>query len=240
MNHLSVGHFIIIGLLFWGLPAVFVVGPQAILYTLVAVLFVWLLSRRSPAMNIGTEPAERTGSTAAFILVACALFYFLGDAAFGQKLLAVNLFLHGVTAVDRVVDQANLGVSQGRGIVALLGTIVGLLPYYLIDVADRARRFDRLALWSAAFLLLFYGVTTSRGAVIISILTIVMRKTSNWRRISIAGGVAFAFFTLASALRGDLVTSRNPLGEAIEAPYVNLLLMHAAHCGSAPWYNYVA
>lgn len=240
MNHLSVGHFIIIGLLFWGLPGVFVVGPQAILYTLAAVLFVWLLSRRSPAMGLGTEPGHRTGSTATFILVACALTYFVGDAIFGQKLLAINLFLHGVTAVDRVVDQANLGVSQGRGAVALLGTIIGLLPFCLIDVAGKARRFERWALWSAAILLLFYGVTTSRGAVIISILTVVMGKTSNWRRISLAGGVAFGLFTLASVVRGDLATSHNPLGEAIEAPYVNLLLMRAAHCGSAPWYNYVA
>ncbi len=240
MNRLSVGHFIIIGLLFWGLPGVLVVGPQAILYTFAAVLFVWLLSRRGPAMDLGAEPGARTGSTATFILVACALTYFVGDALFGQKLLAINLFLHGVTAVDRVVDQANLGVSQGRGAVALLGTIIGLLPYCLIDVAGKARRFERWALWSAAILLLFYGVTTSRGAVIISILTIVMGKTSNWRRISIAGGVAFGLFTLASAVRGDFAGDRNPLVEAIGAPYVNLLLMQAAHCGSAPWYNYVA
>jgi hypothetical protein len=240
MNRLSVGHFTIIGLVFWGLPAVFVAGPRAILYTFVAVLFVWLLSRRSPAMSFDTQPAHRTGSTATFILVACALSYFVGDAVFGQKLLAINLFLHGVTAVDRVVDQANLGVSQGRGAVALLGTIIGLLPYCLIDVAGKARRFERWALWTAAILLLFYGVTTSRGAVVIAILTIVMGKTSNWRRISLAGGVAFGLFTLASVVRGDLATSHNPLGEAIGAPYVNLLLMRAAHCGSAPWYNYVA
>jgi hypothetical protein len=163
----------------------------------------------------------------------------VGDALFGQKLLSINLFLHGVAAVDRVVDQANANGSQGRGIVVLFGIIFNLLPFCMIDVAGKAGRFQRWALWSGAVLLLFYGVTTSRGAVIISILTIVLGKTSNWRRIAFAAGIAFGLFTLASIVRGDLATSRNPLREAIGAPYVNLLLMHTTHCGSAPWYNYV-
>jgi hypothetical protein len=240
MNRLSVGYFIIIGLFFWGLPAVAVVGPEAILYTLAAAIPVWLLSRRGPATNQNTSPTGRIGSTTTFILVSLALVYLVGDALFGQKLLAINLFLHGVTAVDRVVDQANMSISQGRGFVVLLGVIIGPLPYCMIDVADKAGRLERWALWSAAILLLFYGVTTSRGAVIISILTIVMGKTSSWRRIGIAGGIAFGIFILASALRGDLATSHNPLAEAFGAPYVNLLLMRGAHCGSAPWYNYIA
>jgi hypothetical protein len=240
MNRLSVGHFIIIGLVFWGLPAVAVIGPQAILYTLAAVIPVWLFSRRARAVNRNISSTGRVGSTTTFILVSLALGYFAADALFGQKLLAINLFLHGVTAVDRVVDQANMNGSQGRGFVVLFGIIFGLLPYCMIDVADKAGRFQRWALWSAAILLLFYGVTTSRGAVIISILTIVMGKTSNWRRIALAGGIAFGLFMLASVVRGDLATSRNPLGEAIGAPYVNLLLMHTTHCGSAPWYSYVA
>jgi hypothetical protein len=240
MNRLPVGHFIIIGLLFWGLPAFFVVGPAAILYTVAAVLPVWLLSRRSPAMRISTEPADRIGTTATFILVACALTYLVEDAFFGQRLLESNLFLHGAKAVDLSVEQSNVGVSQGRGIVVLFGIIISLLPFCLIDVAGKARRFERWALWSSAMLLLFYGVVASRGAVIIAVLTIVMGKTSNWRRIAMAGGLAFVFFILASAARGDFGFSHNPLGEAVGAPYVNLLLMRTVNCGSAHWYNYVA
>jgi len=239
MNRLSVCHFILIGLLFWGLPAVFVVGPSAILYTFAAVIPVWICARCSSAMKWSTQPDSGIGTTTVFILVSFAITYLIADALFGQKLFASNLFLHGVKAVDMSVDQSNAMNSQGRGIVALFGTIIGLLPYCLIDVTRHARRFERWALWTAAILLLFYGVAASRAAAVMSVLIIVMGKTSNWRRILVAGGAAFALFSFASAVRGDLATSRNPLAEAIGAPYVNLLLMRAAHCGSAPWYYYI-
>jgi hypothetical protein len=223
MNRFPVGHFIIIGLLFWGIPAIFVVGPEAIIYTFAAVLPVWLFSRRSRPMDLSTQSVGRTGSTATFILVACALSYLAADALFGQKLFESNLFLHGAKAVEMSVDQSNTGMSQGRGVVVLFGTIVALLPFCLIDVSRRARRFERWALWGAAILMLFYGVQASRGAV-----------------ITMAGGAALGFFILASAVRGDFGFSHNPLAEAVGAPYVNLLLMRTVNCGSAHWYNYVA
>jgi len=240
MNRFPVGHFIIICRLLLVIAAICVVGPEAIIYTFAAVLPVWLFSRRSRPMDLSTQSVGRTGSTATFILVACALSYLAADALFGQKLFESNLFLHGAKAVEMSVDQSNTGMSQGRGVVVLFGTIVALLPFCLIDVSRRARRFERWALWGAAILMLFYGVQASRGAVIIAVMTIVLGKSSNWRRITMAGGAALGFFILASAVRGDFGFSHNPLAEAVGAPYVNLLLMRTVNCGSAHWYNYVA
>jgi hypothetical protein len=239
VNRLSVQHLIIIGLLFWGLSATVVAGTPALLYTVAAVIPVWLFSLRSPSMVKTAYSSGKLGSTAIVILATCAVAYFVGDAFFGQKLLSGNLFLHGNTAVEASVENSLQGESQGRGIVALLGTILSLLPFCLIDVSARASRFGRWALWIAAMLLLFYGVGASRGAVIIAILTIVMGRTSSWKRMIVAAGFAFAVFTLASSLRGDFGNTRNPLADAFGAPFINLMMMRHAHCGTAPWYSYV-
>jgi hypothetical protein len=239
MRSISIGRYVMIGLLFWGLPAIFVAGPAAVLYTAVAILPVWLLCRRSPAIARASAPIKRYGITTAAILAVFAFGYLVADALFGQKLLQFNLFLFGNTAVERVVDSANLNVSEGRGAAALLGTILGSLPFCLIDVAGWGPRIGRGAIWACAILLLFYGVTTSRGAVLISVMTIVMGRTSNWKRILFAAAIAFGLFTIASVVRGDYGNTSSPLWAAIAGPYINLYLMLTIHCGSAPWSSYV-
>ena len=240
MNRLSVQHFIIIGLFFWGLPAMVIAGPRALLYTIAAAIPVWLFSLRSPKLEKrsgGSLP--RLGPTAAFILIGCAVTYFLWDATLGQKLLQYNLFLHGTAAVERSVDQSVAGESQGRGIAGLLGTILSLLPFALIDVSLRTRRLERWALWAAALLLLFYGIAASRGAALIAILVIALGRSSNWRRLALAGGAAVALFFVASLARGDFGNTGTPLLEAFGAPYFNLTMMLTKHCGNAPWYAFM-
>lgn len=240
MNRLSVQHFVIIGLLFWGLPATFVIGPEALLYTIAAAVPVYLFSMRAPRMPAPDKASEKLGSTAALILVVCALTYVVLDATAGQKLLAGNLFLQGSASVERSVERTMAGASQGRGVAALLGTILTLLPFAIIDVSTKARQKERWALWAAAAVLLCYGVTASRGGVIIAMLTIVIGRTSNWRRVVFAGGVAVGLFALASVARGDFAQPGNPLTDAFSFPYFNLALMQASKCGHASWYAFVA
>jgi len=59
MSRMSLNTYIVIGLLFWGLPAVFVAGPQVILYACAAVVPVWLLRfRGSPQSDSPRRPEE--------------------------------------------------------------------------------------------------------------------------------------------------------------------------------------
>ena len=114
-----------------------------------------------------------------------------------------------------------------------------LLPFCLIDVAERAPRYGRWALWCVAILLLFYEVTSSRAMVLLAVMSIVLARTSNWRRIGLAGALALGAFTVASALRGDYSNPGSPLAAGMAGPYINLLLMMSSHCGSAPWYSFL-
>jgi hypothetical protein len=225
------------GLLFWGLPGVAVLGPKAVLYTLAAVLPVWLFSLRMPM--IPPIPLPRFGTTTCVILVGGSMIYLITDALFGQKLFQANLFLVGTESIDRVMAGVNAGVGEGRGAVALLGTLTMLLPFCLIDTAERAPRYGRWALWTAAILLIFYNVTSSRGQVLFAVAAIVLARTSNWRRIAVAGALALSAFSLASVLRGDYGNPGSPLAAGIASPFLNLLLMLTSHCGSAPWYTFI-
>ena len=240
MNRRSLGFYLIIGLFFWGIPAVLVAGPSAIIYTLAAALPVWLFFRNNPLMPTDKAESDRLGETAVTILAGFAILYIIADALFGQKLFQFNLFLVGTKSIDRVVAQSNAGISAGRGVFELVGVILGLLPFCLIDVTSQASRIGRVALWTAALFMLFYGVTSSRGAVILCVLTIFLGKSSNWRRTVIGGGVAFLLFTVASHLRGDYGSSGSPLRDAVAGPYINLALMRISNCGSAMWYQFVA
>jgi hypothetical protein len=239
MNRRSLGFYLIAGLVFWGIPAMFVTGYSAIIYTLCAALPVWLAFRRAPQMPADSAPSDRLGETAVTILAGLAILYVTFDAVFGQKLFQYNLFLFGAKSVDRIVEQSVTGVSAGRGPGALLGVIIGLLPFCLIDVTAHASRLGRIALWGAALLMFFYGVTTSRGAVILCVLTVFLGKSLNWRRTVTGGTVALLLFTLASRLRGDYGNTGSPLWDAVSGPYINLMLMRISNCGIAPWYSFV-
>ena len=52
--------------------------------------------------------------------------------------------------------------------------------------------------------------------------------------------VALLLFALASRLRGDYGnTGGSPLWAAVSGPYINLMLMRATNCGTAPWHSFV-
>lgn len=240
MNRRSLGFYLVAGLAFWGLPAVLVAGYSAIVYTFAAALPVWLFFLRPAQMKSGEGASNRLGSTAVTLLAGFAILYVVTDALFGQKLLQSNLFIVGAKSVEQVVDVANSGVSEGRGVIVLIGNIIGLLPFCLIDATSQTSRTGRIALWFAALVMLFYGVTSSRGALILCVLTIFLGKSSNWRRALVGGSIAFLLFALASQLRGDYGNSGgSPLWDAVSGPYINLALMQASHCGSAAWYQFV-
>jgi hypothetical protein len=240
MTRLSMSHFVMIGLILWGIPAAFVAGPSAILYTIVATLIVWVINLGHTSQMPRPDQSTRLGPTSCVILVLFALCYLLLDATVGQRLLSVNLFLHGTKSTEVAVEQAQASISEGRGVFGLVGTILGLTPFCFIDVAPRAERLGKAALWTAAILYIFYGLGSSRGAVIIALLTIFMGRNTNWRRLLVAGAITFPFFALASVLRGDYSGGQSPLRDAIAFPHINLLLMLSSHCGSASWTDFVA
>ncbi len=228
MRRMSLLHFIMIGLLIWGLPGAFIDGWRAVLYTLIAVGTIGCFALWKPKPREG--PQKNFG----------ALTYLILDALFGRRLFRENLFLFGSTAVSRLVSAANQGVGKGRGLAGLVGTITTLLPFAMVDVAQRGPRRGRWTLWAGAILLLFYDMTTSRGRLLLAVMAIVLAKSSNWRRVALAGTIALGAFSFASVARGDYAHAHSPLIAGLAFPYINLGLMIASHCGSAPWYSYIS
>lgn len=237
MRRISLLHFIMIGLFFWGLPGALVVGWRAVLYTLIAVFTVGLFALWKPKPKRG--PQRNFGMTTCTFLLVGAVTYLILDAFFGQRLLRENLFLVGSLAGDRAINQANQTVGQGRGFAGLVGAILMLLPFAMVDVAHRAPRLGRSALWATAMLLIFYNIGASRGLVLLAVMAIALAKTSSWRRIGLAGVLALSAFSVASLARGDYTNTSAPLITGLVYPFINLGLMVSTHCGSAPWYSYV-
>lgn len=238
MSRLSVGHFIIVGLVFWGFPAVFVVGPQAILYTIAAVLPVWWICIRDSHPNV--HSARRLSTATCAVLASFSLIYLIWDALFGRRLLHLNMFLFRDAATSQAIEGINEGMSKGGSVADLLGYIFFLLPFGLIDATRNTSRYGRWVLWTIALLSLFYGLAIGRGALLMAVMCIVMGRTSNWRRTFVAVALALAAFAAASTFRGDTASSANPLLSGIVTPFINLALMLNAHCGSASWYSFIA
>jgi hypothetical protein len=90
-----------------------------------------------------------------------AIVYLFADALFGRQKFELNLFLSDV-AVERFVDQANAGVSQGRGIIDLVGAVMAFLPFAMIDLARRTSAANRVLLVAIGLLLVFYEAGISR------------------------------------------------------------------------------
>jgi len=238
MRRLSLLHFSIAGLLFWGLPAVFVVGPQAIIYTVAAVLPVWLLTLRKS--DVPARPAQKLSTATCAVLTGFSLIYLIGDSLFGRQMLQYNMFLFRTAGVDRLIEGANTGMSKGGGVADLLGSILLLLPFGLIDSTRLASKYARSALWSIAIIILFYQAGSGRAAVLMAVMAIAFGKSSDWRRILVAVGLALAAFAVASSFRGDTANTDVPLLNGIAWPFINLGLMLDAHCGTAPWYSFIA
>jgi hypothetical protein len=238
MSRISVGHFIIAGLLFWGLPAVIVAGPWAIVYTVCAVIpMLWLCGHPEQAPAV---PERRMSTVACAVLASFSLMYLLLDATLGRQLLQTNMFLHHGAGLDQEIEQLNAKMSQAGGIASIFGYIFTLLPVALIDATANTSRFSRWILWAVALLLLFYETGAGRGFVLMCVAAVFLGRTSDWRRITIGVVVAIGVFSAASVFRGDAThAGLSPLLVGIASPFVNLALMLKSECGTAPWYSFV-
>jgi hypothetical protein len=238
MTRLCLGHFIIVGLLFWGLPAFFVVGPLAILYTIAAVLPVWWFCLRDSHPPVVLNRHISTLTCA--VLAGFSVVYLIGDALFGRKLLQFNMFLFRDVGAARIIEESNAGMSKGVGVADLLGIILFLLPFCLIDAARNTSRYGRWILWAIVILFIFYQSGSGRGTLMMAVFAIALGRRLDWRLILVAAASALAAFALASNFRGDSAGAENPLLSGITWPFINLALMQNAHCGTAPWYSFLA
>lgn len=237
MNRIPLGYFLIAGLIFWGLPDCFFAGPSAILYTVVAVLPIWAVCHYSKPVE--PRPPRRFSRATCTVLAGFAIIYIAWDALLGRKLFQMNMFLFHSAALSREIQQLNSGISKGGGIAALLGYILALMPFALIDAGRETARQRRWILWGIALLLLFYYSGAGRSFVMMAVVSIVLATSQSKRRLFIGGVLALGFFLLASSLRGDSAHGGNPVLSGTVFPFINLGLMLHAHCGTAPWYSYV-
>jgi len=240
MNRIPLGYYIIAGLLFWGLPAAFVAGPLAVLYTFLACVPVWLISRRKIALPAVPVADPTLSTTTCSILIFFSLLYVILDASFGRQLFRMNMFLYRGEALDRIIEQLNDTMSKGGGVADLLGQVLSLLPFALIDVTRSAPRYFRWLFWTTAFIMLFYETTTGRGPVLMAATAILLGRAPNKRRIFVTAALAGAVFVLASAVRGDTTGGSSALFTGVAFPFINLGLMLKAQCGTAPWYSFLA
>lgn len=243
MKRIPLNTYLAFGLLFWGLPGVLVAGSSAAEYTVIVATLVWLLRYR--ARDRDATPGAGLSIRTSWILALFSVFYLAFDATLGRRLLQENMFLHGVGGAAHEVEQVIATMGMGGGFIGLLGVVLELLPFALIDVSRHAQRRERILLWSIAAALIFYETQSGRGFLLMSVFAIFLGGSSfgrgalSWRRLLFGGTSAFAAFAAASAVRGDFGGDLNPLFAGIAAPFFNLQLLLAGNCGHAPWYAFL-
>jgi hypothetical protein len=239
MKSFSVQHYLLLGLIAWGLPGAFIGGSTALFVTASAALPVWLLAKQPSDTSI--DLLRKVGPTGSLALLILTLMYLLLDALVGRQKFDINMFLVA-TSTSNFIDSANAMVSQGRGVIDLLGAILVVLPFALIDTARMSQVPIRLALWGGAIIYIFYDTGISRGYLLITVLSIFLGINMKPRNLIWAGCLALAAFIAASAARGDFdeVAFANPLFDAIVWPYINLGLMIENNCGGASSLDFIA
>jgi len=223
LSRLRLQHFILAGLLAWGLPGI-ILGGSRVFYAVVAVslpvvLSLWGWRKTGPKTPAATLQAQR-------LLVTLLVAYFLLDAVFGRQKFAQNLFFSS-SAVSDFIDNTNAGVSQGRGIIDLLGAIAVFAPFALFDHARTIVRPKSLWPHVLVLCLLVYEIGISRGFLLMATLSILLGVKISGRRLVLAGVGALGLFLAASYVRGDFQNSAfsNPLFDALGWPYLNLSLL---------------
>jgi len=225
LRNLTLPHYVLIGLLAWGLPGIFIAGGPALLAVAAASLPVWLCtlgSRADQPVLTGFEFKNHR-----FVLLV-VLIYFLLDATVGRQKFADNLFF-SKAAVASFIGAANASVSQGRGIAELLGAIAIFIPFTLWDFARRARPRLQLFLYLLALMLIVYEIGISRGYLFMAVLSILLGSRLNPRSMAFSFSGAVVVFMLASYVRGDFndISFSNPLFDGVAWPYLNLSLLLA-------------
>jgi hypothetical protein len=178
---------------------------------------------------------------AAVAVAGAAALYVVLDALFGRQKLVHNLFL-STRAVDIAVERMNESVSQGRGVIDLIGAAAIFVPFALFDAARRAGRRSSLALRVVAVCFLFYEVGISRGYAMVAVAAIALGSGASLFRLGWAGGISIAAFMAASRFRGDFanVAFANPLVDGVVYPFINLRLMLDAKCGHGSTLDFVS
>lgn len=237
MSSFGIAHYVLIGLLAWGLPGILVGGVSAFIISACIALPVWLLRRRPPSF-VHSSTVRQGGAITVLLLT---LMYLLFDMLIGRQKFANNMFLV-VTATANVIDTANETVSQGRGLTDLLGAMMVVLPFTLIDTARKTSKSLRVAMWCISLLYIFYDVGISRGYLLMAVLSVAMGTATKVRNLMWAGCLALTAFIVASLARGDFeeVTFSNPLFDGIAWPYINLGLLLQSDCGGASWIDFIA
>jgi hypothetical protein len=166
--------------------------------------------------------------------------YLLIDALAGRQKFDINMFL-SLTATSTFIDSANDTVSQGRGVIDLLGAMMVVLPFALIDTARLAPVAVRIAMWSTGIIYIFYDVGISRGYLLMAVLSIFLGKNMKATNLLWSVGIAMVAFFAASAVRGDFdeLAFSNPLFDAVAWPYINLGLFLESNCGNAGWSDFI-
>jgi hypothetical protein len=238
MKSLSIPHYVLLGLLAWGLPAMLVSGGSALIITICTALPVWFFSKRSNSISVGLSRNVRTDRL--IIVILLTFIYLFLDAFIGREKLDINLFL-AHTATRTFIDNANDTVSQGRGLIDLFGAMMVVLPFALIDTARLAPVTVRIVMWFMAIVYIFYDTGISRGYLLMAVLSIFLGRTFKVKNLFISVIVALSAFFAASSVRGDFdeLAFSNPLFDGIAWPYINLGLLLESNCGKADWFNFI-
>lgn len=238
MKWFSVQHYVLLGLLAWGIPAVFVSGASALLITAFTALPVWLFAKWTDDIPAGLT--RKVGTDRLIIVLLLTLLYLLLDALLGRQKFDTNMFI-AHTATATFIDNANETVSQGRGLVDLIGAMMIVLPFALIDTARLAPMAIRQVMWFTGISYIFYDTGISRGYLLMAILSIILGRNFKVKNLLISVIVASSAFFAASSVRGDFeeLAFSNPLFDGIAWPYINLGLLLESNCGNADWRDFV-
>lgn len=230
MKRFTLPQYIATGLLFWGVPGVFVLGPQALIITTLAVI---------PLIAVKPARFEQTGlltpSRAATLLFASGLLlYLICDALWGRQKFAANLFFDDL-ATDAFVEVANAMVSRGRGFIELLGAMLITAPFLIIDFSKKIDRRASFMVLLVALIFILYDIGIGRAYLLMAVISISFGVTSNLRYRIWGIGFALFAFVAASLARGaiDEFTFLRPIEDGIVWPFKNLELMTYSYCGYA-------
>lgn len=232
---LSLEKYLLIGFLFWGLPAVIIYPILVPGFIGVLIPFcAWLVTRKKGKQVIPSSNYQRKRQIVLGFFLFVAVSYLIIDSIYGRQKFSQNLFLASL-ALDSVIANAEEMMGKGRGVFDLLGAILIFLPFALLDVCRKRK--DWLSIFGLMFVVVFvlYETGISRGYFLVAIFSLLIASTTNIRNIFFALIGAFIFFGLASFWRGDAdnFSIIEPFLEAIAWPYINLGIYLGKDCGSS-------
>ena len=235
-----------LGLLLWGVPAVFLYPTElGLIYLFLLVSYIVCnlnLSYRNTGYshhNLASNKRHRyVVSVARFFSIS----YLLVDSLVGRQNFDGNFFLSGESVI-RLVDIQNNEKGRGRGFWELLAAILLFMPFLLIDLSANSRASVKLFAWTAAVLLVFYEIEASRGFLIVAATSLFLAKSEiTLKSLVLVLTVGVALFVFASAQRGDFsdTSFSNPVFSGVAWPFINLGMYLNADCGEASTLEFIS